>query len=115
MGLFKYQTVLLVDDNYIDNLISKKMLEGSSYAKNILVTESAQEAIKIIKKSAPEGMSGFDFLQEIASIEGISGGQTKIYILTSSLDPSDLNEIRQNKLVSKVIAKPLSEKTLAEI
>jgi CheY-like chemotaxis protein len=130
MQAYKYKTVLLIDDSYIDNLISKKILEGNSFAENILVIESSEQAIKYIRDSfgtgqnIPDvifldirmpGMNGFDFIKELEMIEKIKDHDLKIYVLSSSLDPADFKKIQQNKLISKFIGKPLSNQILAEI
>lgn len=130
MELYRYETALLVDDSYIDNLISKKILESSRYAENIIVIESPTRAIDFIRESVrsqqniPDvlfldirmpGMNGFDFLEEFNMIEGIKDYNLKIYILSSSLDPTDFKKIQQNRLISKFIGKPLTNQILEEI
>jgi CheY-like chemotaxis protein len=60
-------------------------------------------------------MSGFDFLRDLATIENLRADQLKIFILSSSLDPTDLKKVEQNKLVSKFIGKPLTQEILEEI
>jgi response regulator RpfG family c-di-GMP phosphodiesterase len=127
---YKYKTVLLVDDSYIDNLISKKIMESNYYAENIIVMESSKQAIDFIsesilsKQNIPQvlfldirmpGMNGFDFLEEFSKIEGLKEHNLKIYILSSSLDPTDYKKIQGNKLISKFIGKPLTPHILEEI
>lgn len=127
---YKYKTVLLVDDSHIDNMIGAKILKSSYYAERVLVMPSPQEAIDFIRESAafqldipevlfldirmPE-MNGFDFLEELSMIDGITDYNMKIYVLSSSLDPQDYNTIIQNKLISKFIGKPLTAEVLQSI
>ena len=130
MGLFKHNSVLLIDDSYIDNLINRKILENNKFAENIVVIDSPQEAINFLrnKQTAGEefpevifldlrmpGMSGFDLLQELHSIIGHKAGIIKIFVLSSSLDPSDLKRAHENALVTRFIGKPLTNKILEEI
>ena len=130
MELYRHKTALLVDDSYIDNLISRKILENNSFAEKIIVIESPDQAIDFIRESIlfqlniPDvlfldirmpGMNGFDFLKELDMIEGIKDHNLKIYILSSSLDPTDFKKIQQNKLISKFIGKPLTTQILEEI
>ena len=61
------------------------------------------------------GMSGFDFLRELKTIIGSRDINVKIYILSSSLDPTDLRKTEENNLVSRFIGKPLTNKILEEI
>lgn len=130
MSGYKYKTTLLVDDSYIDNLINRKILENNNFAENITVIDLPQQAIQYLRDCAnsnsplpeilfldlrmPE-MNGFDFLRELATIKNLRADQVKIFILSSSLDPTDLKKVEQNKLVSKFIGKPLTQEILEEI
>jgi CheY-like chemotaxis protein len=130
MGQFKHNTVLLIDDSYIDNLINRKILENNKFAENITVIDSPHEAINFLKNKQssgeefPEvifldlrmpGMSGFELLQELHSIIGHKAGEIKIFVLSSSLDPSDLKRAQENALVTRFIGKPLTNKILEDI
>jgi CheY-like chemotaxis protein len=130
MGRYKHKTVLLIDDSYIDNLINRKILENNNFAENIVVIDSPKNAITFMQERIAEnqnlpeiifldlrmpGMSGFDFLKELKTIIGLKDIQVKIYILSSSLDPTDLRKTEENNLVSRFIGKPLTNKILEEI
>jgi len=130
MGQFKHNTVLLIDDSYIDNLINRKILENNKFAESITVIDSPQEAINFLKNKQAEGddfpevifldlrmpgMSGFELLQELHSIIGHKAGEIKIFVLSSSLDPSDLKRAQENSLVTRFIGKPLTNKILEDI
>jgi CheY-like chemotaxis protein len=126
----KYKSVLLVDDSYIDNLINRKILENSNFAEEILVIDCPLEAINYMRKclaakqNIPEvifldirmpQMNGFEFLKELNLIDGLGDANIKVFILSSSLDPQDLRQIKENVLVSQFIGKPLTNKALLEI
>jgi response regulator RpfG family c-di-GMP phosphodiesterase len=130
MRQYKHKTVLLIDDSYIDNLINRKILENNNFAENIVVIDSPKSAIVFMReritenKDLPEiifldlrmpGMSGFDFLKELKIIIGLKDIRMKIYILSSSLDPTDLRKTEENNLVSRFIGKPLTNTILEEI
>lgn len=126
---FKFKSVLLVDDSYVDNLINRKMLRSNSFAEDITVIDSPIKAIAYLKNCVNEQilpeiifldirmpeMDGFEFLEIVHNIPGIELSNLKIYMLSSSLDPDDLKQIADNDMVSKFISKPLTEKTLNEI
>jgi CheY-like chemotaxis protein len=45
----KYHTIMLIDDNEIDNLINQKIIESSSIAKHIFTHTSGKSAIEFLK------------------------------------------------------------------
>ncbi len=45
----KYHTVMLIDDNEIDNLINQKMIEAASIAENIYTHTGAKSAIEFLR------------------------------------------------------------------
>ena len=45
----KFKTVMLVDDNEIDNLINQKMIEASNIAKHIFTHTGAKSAMEFLK------------------------------------------------------------------
>lgn len=126
---FRYRSVLLVDDSYVDNLINRKMLQSNNFAREITVIDSPLKAIAYLQQCTDEGtfpevifldirmpeMDGFQFLENLHYITDAENSNLKIYMLSSSLDPDDLKQIAENDLVSKFISKPLTEKALKEI
>ncbi len=121
-----YKTCLLIDDNYIDNFVTLKILKSGHFAENIIVRSSAYEAIAAIKDGLirPDVifldirmpmMSGFEFLQEYDKLNIENKGNIKIYMLSSSLDPTDLKMSEENKYITQLLYKPLTLKKLDEI
>ncbi len=129
MEEFRYKSVLLIDDSYIDNLINRKILEGSNFAESITVIDSPFKAMEYLvqsfkKKSPPEvifldirmpGMDGFEFIRQLDQIKQEFYSDLKIYMLSSSLDPNDLKKVESNDLVAQFIGKPLTARALEEI
>lgn len=121
-----YKTCLLIDDNYIDNFVTRKILENSKFAETIIVYQSPTDAIKALSDGGikPEvifldvrmpQMTGFEFLQEFETIPMDNKEKVKIFMLSSSLDPTDMNNSLNNKYVAQFLHKPLTQEALEEL
>lgn len=130
MNAYRYKNVLLIDDNHIDNLINRKILDNANYAEKIIVIDSPQEAFDFVRISLETGenipevifldlrmpvMSGFEFLRSLIELPNLKPDLFKIFVLSSSLDPNDIKRIKEDHLVSKFIGKPLTKQILEEI
>lgn len=128
MDGFKYKHIFLIDDSLIDNQINKKILDNEKFAENITLIDNPKKAIQLLKNSVKIGenlpelifldfrmpeMNGLKLLEDISTIKEIE--KVKIYILTSTLNPLDIKQIKENNLVSKFIGKPLKKQILQEI
>ena len=131
----KYHNVMLIDDNEIDNLINQKMIEASDICENIFVHSGAKGAIEFLKNIEklakgpldlylPEVifldidmplMDGFQFLDEFEKLSDVIKTNSKVVMLTSSLNPQDMNKAKKNKYVLKYLNKPLTQENLKKI
>lgn len=116
--------ILLIDDDRINNLINKRLI--GKRLENVEVKDftNPMEALAFLKEnpnSAPDlilldinmpEISGWDFLKHYRELQLQVG---KLYILTSSIDPDDLNKARTFEEVTDLITKPLNSETLARI
>ena len=121
-----YKTCLLIDDNYIDNFVTRKILENSKFAETIIVYQSPTDAIKTLNDGGikpdvifldvrmPQ-MTGFEFLQEFEAIPMDNKEKVKIFMLSSSLDPTDMSNSLNNKYVTQFLHKPLTQEALEEL
>lgn len=122
----RYKSCLLVDDNFIDNLINRKILQSVAFADEIIVFESALEALEHLREQVVKPdvifldirmplMSGFEFLAEFHKLDEEIKAGIKIFMLSSSYDPADYNNSFNSEYVFKYIHKPLNHKTLANL
>ena len=120
-----FNTCLLIDDNYIDNFVTRKILEASNFAQKIVVVRTAAEAITALRNGTVKPdvifldvrmplMGGFEFLEEYDKIDMEKSG-VKIFMLSSSLDPLDMRKSTDNKYITQFIHKPLTQKALEEL
>lgn len=122
----RYKTCLLIDDNYIDNFVTSKILESGNFAENVVIRQSPDDAIESLRTGAIKPdvifldirmpmMSGFEFLEEYEAIDIENKDDIKIFMLSSSLDPTDIKKSMVNKHVAHFLHKPISHKALEEI
>lgn len=120
-----FKTCLLIDDNYIDNFVTRKILEVSNFAETIVVVRSATEAIDSLRNGTVKPdvifldirmplMSGFEFLEAYDKID-LDKKNIKIFMLSSSLDPLDIRKSLDNKYITQFIHKPLTQKAIEEL
>ena len=69
MNSFKFKSALLIDDNQIDNLINKKILENNLFAEKIVVAGSAEVALNYLKNESPENTPDVIFLDMQLGVE----------------------------------------------
>ena len=121
---------MLIDDNEIDNLINQKMVEASSIAENIYIHTGAKSAIEFLRnmqkldladKVLPDVifldidmplMDGFQFLDEFDKLNSATKKKCKIIMLTSSINPQDLNRSKKYLYVKLYLNKPLTHDSL---
>lgn len=126
MSEAKYKLCLLIDDNYIDNMINRKIIENEFFANKVIVKESAEEALEELKNGDYEPdvifldvrmpqMNAFEFLKEYEKLKLDTNQAPMIYILTSSLDPFDHRKVMESRYVTQFLYKPLTHKKLEEI
>ncbi|WP_026903458.1 response regulator [Pedobacter glucosidilyticus] len=130
MPTYKYKTALLVDDNFIDNMINQKILNNSDFAENIVVKQSCESAIQYLQElinqqeELPQIIfldirmpikTGFDFLVEFQQLPSTEKDTVKIVMLSSSLDPSDHKKVTEFNNVTDFFGKPLTSDLLKDI
>lgn len=126
--------VLCVDDDTISLTISQLLLKRTGFAMEVDTAIDGSEALEYFEElfsrnedtvtNAPElilldinmpVMNGWEFLQEYTPRFLEKLPNTKIVILSSTIDPEDFALAKQYPVVVQFISKPLSIENLEEL
>jgi CheY-like chemotaxis protein len=131
----KYKSIMLIDDNEIDNFINEKLIKAYYFAENVYVHTSTKSALEFLKNvevtisAMPEELipshilldinmpilDGFHFLDEFEKFAEPLKNRIKIVMLTTSLNPMDIEKSKNYKHVVKFLHKPLTESELSQL
>lgn len=116
----KVSTLVFVDDDKIQHMINRKNLQRISPDLETHFFDNPYEALEWLKTgqadllildvNMPE-MQGWDFLDHLQKI----GNSTEVKMLTSSMDPMDVETSKKYGQVSGFLVKPLTQQILTEI
>jgi CheY-like chemotaxis protein len=124
-------SVLLVDDDEINNFISIKLIKKALLNTEIMACLNGKFAIDQlieIQRKDPEKfpdyilldinmpiMNGWEFLDEYKRLNIDPLGTCKIFIISSSVFSNDINKARSYPLVKDFISKPLNVDKIKEL
>lgn len=129
----RYRIVMLIDDNEIDNLINQKMVEAASITDHIFIHTGARSAIEFLRniekletadQVLPDVifldidmplMDGFQFLDEFEKLMTTTKKKCRIVMLTSSINPQDVNRSKKYSNVKLYLNKPLMHESLMDL
>lgn len=124
-------SVLLVDDDEINNFISIKLIKKALINSDITACLNGKFAIdelSVIQRNNPDKlpdyilldinmpiMNGWEFLDEYKRLNIDPLAKTQIYIISSSVFSNDINKARSYPLVKDFISKPLNVEKIKEL
>ncbi len=122
---------LLVDDDPINNYLSKIIIKKSFeevHITDFTIPEDALDFIESVANDHPSGekiaifldinmptMSGWEFLEAFELFDVSIKEQYHIYILSSTINHNDINLAKENCLVIDFLEKPLNQSMLHKI
>jgi CheY-like chemotaxis protein len=125
---------MLVDDDSLFNIINEKIMQITRFSERIDTYVQPKDALTFLKNALllnyaefPDvmfidvnmpHMDGWQFLDRLNEFPKSALSKCRIYMLTSSIDQSDIEKAEGYSIVSALISKPLTverlEKILAE-
>ena len=124
-------SILLVDDDEINNFISIKLIKKALVNTEIMACLNGKFAIDQLLELQQQGpeklpdyilldinmpiMNGWEFLDEFNRLNIDPQGKCKIYIISSSVFSNDINKARSYPLVKDFISKPLNVEKITEL
>ncbi|WP_375561784.1 response regulator [Bernardetia sp. OM2101] len=125
MAQFKH--VCIIDDDPIYTFTTRKIMELGNFSNYIEVFKNGKEAINALKprvkmnENIPEVifldlnmpiMDGWQFLDEFTMPDT---KEITIYIVSSSIDPADIERAKKYSLVSNYVIKPITSDDLKKL
>jgi len=124
----KHPIVMLIDDSSIDNFVNKKIIERYGFAAEVLAFTRARHALKhllqlknaaddqipsiiFLDLNMPE-IDGYEFLETFNLLSATIKKHIRIVILTSSINPTDVEKCANYSSVVTFLHKPLVKNNL---
>lgn len=124
------QSICIIDDDEIYKFFVKKILKIKNLAEDVVTFPDGEEAYNYIKENVenPENlpdiifldinmpiMDGFQFMEVYTKLKTNINKKITIYMITSSIDPIDLERSKKFSEISDFVTKPLSAEVLEKI
>lgn len=125
------KTVLLVDDDNMTNFLHQRVISKAEICSDVKVAKNGQEGIEklfelnhsLVSKDVVVVfldlnmpiLDGWGFLKEYESQKAKLKFNTKIFVLSSSINPDDKARAEENKYVAQYVYKPLTSSSLQSL
>ncbi|WP_209330182.1 response regulator [Lunatimonas salinarum] len=113
------KVIIFVDDDKVQHMINKRVLMKINPRLELVFFEDPYEALSWLERNVADillldinmpAMEGWDFLQLMAE----RGINMEVKMLTSSLDPRDIEKSQHFEMVSGFLVKPLRKEVIDE-
>ncbi|TDQ33101.1 response regulator [Zeaxanthinibacter enoshimensis] len=126
----KIRTSCIIDDDPIFIYGTKRIMKEVNFCDEVLVYQNGQQALDGLSSilDADENfpsvifldlnmpiMNGWEFLEELTKITHPKIEHLIIYIISSSIDPRDLERVKDYEIVHNYILKPVTPKDLSTV
>jgi CheY-like chemotaxis protein len=120
------ELIMCIDDDPITMMLFKKVVQKAAFAKEIINATNGEEAISLINNVTDEEakprlifldlnmpvMGGWEFLDLFNASNYFNSNNTKVIILTSTIDPQDIKKSKSYPNVIEFLSKPITVEML---
>ncbi|MEY2924263.1 MAG: hypothetical protein RLZZ337_811 [Bacteroidota bacterium] len=120
--------IAIVDDDSIFQFSTKVKIQKLELASEIIIFNDCEEILEFLKSDKKKSsidiilldinmpmLDGWDFLEEYAKLQVENDLHHTIYMLSSSINPVDVEKAKNNKWVEDYIIKPIKDEDLGKI
>ncbi|MEN7547282.1 response regulator [Rapidithrix thailandica] len=126
----KLNTLCIIEDNDVTQFLLQQMVEETQMVKQVKLCSNGLRAIEYLRalQDQPEllpemilldlampVMDGWRFLEEYRKIKPQLGKSITIYIVTSSIDPADVQKAKTVSEVADFIVKPVTKSRFLDL
>ena len=126
----KIEKVCIIDDDPIFIYGTKRLMAEIDFYDEVVIFQDGQDAIDGLNAITENGetfpsvilldlnmpiMNGWEFLESFTKIPNDNSEKVVVYIVSSSVDPRDLERIKNYKVVNNYILKPISKEDLRTV
>ena len=126
----KIEKACIIDDDPIFIYGTKRIMNEVSFSEEIIVYHDGQEALDGLTAITDRGeelpavifvdlnmpvMNGWEFLEAFLTIPNHNREKVIVYIISSSIDPRDLDRIKNYPVVDQYILKPITTEALEDV
>jgi CheY-like chemotaxis protein len=120
--------IMCIDDDPITLMLSKKVINKALFSKEIITAQNGEEALEFFKslkdtttkEAIPNQpqlilldlnmpvMGGWEFLDHFSTPEYSDFNDINVIILSSTIDPEDINKSKNYPIVTDFLPKPIT-------
>lgn len=132
MDLPSVELACIIDDDGIYINLVKKIIETKKLCKNLLIFNDGKQSIdyfeSLLQNLSPENipeiifldlnmpvMDGWEFLEQFTKIKNKINKQITLYVVSSSINPIDIERAKALEHVTDYLIKPIKIKDLENI
>lgn len=124
--MYTLDTILLIDDDPINNFLNQRLFSKMQVAKHLLVSESGEAALALLKQPhVPHpslilldvnmpGLNGMEFLAQYQPQRLAQHPVPVVVMLTTTVDTGDLRKLSELH-INGLLSKPLTETKITQL